>query len=126
MSFLRDRAEEFLDNAKYNLNKGYYNLTLFDVEQFIQLYANFLIYLKAGDFPKSHNILSILEKIENLYGDRCNLNLFRKENRDFLYVIYFSYTQGRYFGTMFSREDAERAVSLANKFKELGQCLITS
>lgn len=120
MSFLRDRAEEFLDNAKYNLNKGYYNLTLFDVEQFIQLYAKFLIYLKAGDFPKSHNVLSLLEKIENLYGDRCNLNLFRKENRDFLYVIYFSYTQGRYFGTMFSREDAERAVSLANKFRELG------
>ena len=35
MSFLRDRAEEFLDNAKYNLGKGFYNLVVFDIEQFI-------------------------------------------------------------------------------------------
>ncbi|MCY0860909.1 MAG: HEPN domain-containing protein [Metallosphaera prunae] len=125
MSFLRDRAEEFLDNARYSLGKGYYNLTLFNVEQFIQLYAKYLIYLKAGDFPKTHNILSLLERIEDLYEDKCNISVFRRDNKDFLYVIYFSYTQGRYFGTVFTRDDAERAVSLANKFRELGQCLTT-
>ena len=51
MSFLRDEAEEFLDNAKYNLGKGFYNLVMFDIEQFIQLYSRFLIYLKLGDYP---------------------------------------------------------------------------
>ncbi|MCP6729627.1 MULTISPECIES: hypothetical protein [Metallosphaera] len=39
MSFLRDGLEEFPDNAKYSLGKGSYNLALFNVEQFIQLYA---------------------------------------------------------------------------------------
>jgi HEPN domain. len=42
MSFLRDRAEEFLDNAKYNLGKGFYNLVMFDIEQFIQLLLKIL------------------------------------------------------------------------------------
>jgi len=56
MSFLRDRAEEFLDNAKYNLGKGFYNLVMFDIEQFIQLYSRFLIYLKLGDYPKTRDV----------------------------------------------------------------------
>jgi len=56
MSFLRDRAEEFLDNAKYNLGKGFYNLVMFDIEQFIQFYSRFLIYLKLGDYPKTRDV----------------------------------------------------------------------
>ncbi|BBG24801.1 HEPN domain-containing protein [Sulfuracidifex tepidarius] len=125
MSFLKDRAEEFLDNARYDLSKGYYNLTLFNVEQFIQLYAKYILYLKSGDYPKTHNILDLLKNVQLLYGDRCDIKDFINKNRDFLYVIYFSYTQGRYFGTQFSKEDAERSINVAELFRDIGRCLIT-
>ncbi|BCU67663.1 DNA-binding protein [Sulfolobales archaeon HS-7] len=123
MSFLRDRAEEFLDNAKYNLGRGFYNLVMFDVEQYIQLYCKFLIYLKVGDYPKTHDILALLRDIDKLYSSRCEVSEFITKNKDFLYVIYFSYTQGRYFGTQFTKEDAERSVEIAEKFSGIIRCL---
>ncbi|WP_054837085.1 HEPN domain-containing protein [Metallosphaera hakonensis] len=76
MSFLKDRAEEFLDTAKYDLSKGYYNLTLFNVEQFIQLFSKYILYLKSGDFPKTHNVLDLLNNVVLLYGDKCNIKDF--------------------------------------------------
>ncbi|AWR98540.1 HEPN domain-containing protein [Metallosphaera hakonensis] len=125
MSFLKDRAEEFLDTAKYDLSKGYYNLTLFNVEQFIQLFSKYILYLKSGDFPKTHNVLDLLNNVVLLYGDKCNIKDFIIKNKDFLYIIYFSYTQGRYFGTQFSKEDAERAIRIAELYRDVGRCLIT-
>jgi HEPN domain-containing protein len=37
MSLLSSRAEELLEQAKFAYNRGYYDLVMFNVEQFIQL-----------------------------------------------------------------------------------------
>ncbi|WP_338599100.1 HEPN domain-containing protein [Sulfolobus tengchongensis] len=43
MSFLKERAEKFLITAEFNFQKGFYDLVLFNVEQYIQLYIKYLL-----------------------------------------------------------------------------------
>jgi len=43
---LKKRALGFLENAKDNFNREEYDLVLFHVEQFLQLYLKYLLYQK--------------------------------------------------------------------------------
>ncbi|MEL9996956.1 MAG: HEPN domain-containing protein [Sulfolobales archaeon] len=54
MSFdlLKKRALSFLRDAKTDFENGDYDLVLFHVEQFVQLYSKYLMYRKIGDYPK--------------------------------------------------------------------------
>lgn len=49
--FLKRRAMGFLEDAKSDYSREYYDLVLFHVEQFIQLYSKYLLYRKIGDYP---------------------------------------------------------------------------
>ena len=56
--FLKRRAGEFWQRAKEDFQKERYNLAVLDIEQAIQLWVKYLIFLKAGDFPKTHYLTS--------------------------------------------------------------------
>jgi len=70
MSFeiLKRRALAFLRDAKEDFNKEDYDLVMFHVEQFIQLYAKYLLYRKLGDFPKMHSIIKLLRDLARVYN----------------------------------------------------------
>ncbi len=40
---MKKRARAFLEDAKTDYTRGYYDLVLFHVEQFLQLYLKYLI-----------------------------------------------------------------------------------
>jgi len=48
--FLRRRALSFLESARADYDRGDYDLVLFHVEQFLQLYLKHLLYRKRGIF----------------------------------------------------------------------------
>lgn len=43
MEFLKNRALQFLEQADYAYRRGYNELALFDIEQYFQLYAEYLL-----------------------------------------------------------------------------------
>lgn len=60
-AILKKRARAFLDSAKADFERGDYDLVLFHVEQFLQLYLKYLLYLKLGDYPKTPSVTRLRE-----------------------------------------------------------------
>jgi HEPN domain-containing protein len=126
MSFLRDNARQFLEQAKFSMERGFYNLVLFNVEQSIQLNLKFLLYSLTGDFPKTHKISELFKYVINILDNSCNLSNFYEENKDFISIIEFSYISSRYLPQTFSKDDAEKSLRIGEEFsKMIENCLRT-
>lgn len=52
IDFLKERAEDFLANAKELIEKGVYPLAAFNLEQSLQLYLKYYLYLKLKNIQK--------------------------------------------------------------------------
>ncbi|QGA55548.1 HEPN domain-containing protein [Sulfolobus sp. E5-1-F] len=123
MSFLRVNAKQFLEQGKFSLQRGFYNLVLFNIEQSIQLNLKYLIYSLTGDFPKTQKI-SDLFKFIKILNNPCNLYDFYENNKDFISIIEFSYISSRYLPQSFSEEDAKKAIKLGEDFDMMiEQCM---
>ncbi|MET1160263.1 MAG: HEPN domain-containing protein [Thermoprotei archaeon] len=124
MSFelLKRRALSFLRDARFDLEHGDYDLTLFHVDQFIQLYSKYLIYKKIGDYPKTHGIVRLLRELSRIY-DNCGLKDIINNYLETLYLIEESYISSRYLPREYDRELALKILEFANKIYEVFECL---
>ncbi len=53
---LLQRAGEFLETAKYQMNRGFYGLAAFNLEQAAQLYLKAKILENGADYPRTYSI----------------------------------------------------------------------
>lgn len=58
IEILKERAEKFLKNGEELLKSGVYDLAAFNIQQFVELYLKYKLFLLAGDYPKTHSIKS--------------------------------------------------------------------
>ena len=82
---LRRRALAFLKDAEVDYERGDYDLVLFHVEQFLQLYLKYLLYKRLGDSPKSHSLVRLVKDVARVY-DSNRLREFYGENLGFFYL----------------------------------------
>lgn len=111
MEFLKQKAIRFYSKAVESFEKGEYDFTMFFVEQSIQLGLKFLISKKFGEVPKTRNLRTLFELAE--------LEKFYRENLDLLREIELAYTASRYFDVEYSKEIAEKSLSIAKRFLNL-------
>ena len=84
--FLKRRAIGFLEDAKSDYSRECYDLVLFHVEQFIQLYSKYLLYRKIGDYPKIRSLTRLIRDLIKVYED-CKLREFyEKEFRNAIFT----------------------------------------
>ena len=118
MHFLRVNAKQFLEQAKFSMQRGFHNLVLFNVEQSMQLNLKYVLYLLTGEFPKTHKLSELFRLVRDL-GDPCNLYTFYESNKDFIAIVEYSYISSRYLPESFNRDDAERALKLGEDFDRI-------
>ena len=118
MHFLRANAKQFLEQAKFSMQRGFHNLVLFNVEQSMQLNLKYVLYLLTGEFPKTHKLSELFRLVRDL-GDPCNLYIFYESNKDFIAIVEYSYISSRYLPESFNRDDAERALKLGEDFDRI-------
>ena len=119
---LKKRALAFLSIARDSLERGDYDLVLFHVEQFIQLYSKYLIYKRIGDYPKTHQIVRLLRDLSRVY-DNNDLKDFLSENLETLYLLEEAYISSRYLPREYDREIADRVLETADRILEVFRCL---
>lgn len=124
MSFelLRKRALSFLRDARSDMEHGDYDLVLFHVEQFIQLYLKHLLYRKIGDYPKTRSIIRLLKDVVRVYNDR-SLDDFIDRNLEALYLLEEAYISSRYLPREYDRDIATRILKLGEEVLEVFKCL---
>jgi HEPN domain-containing protein len=122
---LKKRALSFLRDAKTDFENGDYDLVLFHVEQFVQLYSKYLMYRKIGDYPKTHSLMRLLNEIVKIYSD-CGLKELLNEYLEAFYLLEESYISSRYLPREYDRNIASRILNLSEKLLEVFKCLETS
>ncbi|WP_258870251.1 HEPN domain-containing protein [Pyrobaculum aerophilum] len=65
-----ERALQFYEQATFTLENCE---MLFNIEQALQLYMKYLLYRKIGDYPKSHFLRDIADRLVEIYQDNCGV-----------------------------------------------------
>jgi HEPN domain-containing protein len=115
---LRRRSLGFLDNAKDSFQRGDYDLTLFHIEQFLQLYLKHLLYKKIGAYPKSHSLTLLFKEVQKVYANDA-LSEFYSKNLETVNLLEDVYITSRYLPREYDRELAERLLKFAEKALEV-------
>jgi len=111
----------FLESARADYARGDYDLVLFHVEQFLQLYLKHLLYRRIGDFPKSNSLIRLIKEVMRVYEEE-SLRRFYEENLGTLYLLEEAYIASRYLPGQYDREIAERILRFAEKSLEVLRC----
>ena len=124
MSFelLKRRALSFLRNARSSFELGEYDIALFNMEQFIQLYSKYLLYRRIGDYPKTHSIIRLLKDISKVY-DAKEVENFIEDNLEGLYLLEEAYISSRYLPREYDMDIAAKLLKLSEKALEVFKCL---
>ena len=119
---MKRRARAFLESAKAYFNRGDYDLVLFHVEQFLQLYVKYLLYLSLGDYPKTHSLTRLLKDLKKVRQEDV-LKRFYDENLEMINLLEEAYITSRYLPREYDEEIARRALEFAEKALEVMEWL---
>jgi len=119
---LKRRSLGFLRNAKDNFERGEYDLSIFHVEQAIQLYLEFLLYKKVGAYPKTHSLTGLFKEIIKVF-DREDIKKFLDQNFEMINLLEDAYITSRYLPREYDKELAERILRFAERAMEVMECL---
>ncbi|MEM4749929.1 MAG: HEPN domain-containing protein [Sulfolobales archaeon] len=105
--YLLERSRRFFETAIIQIDRGFYDLAAFSLEQSIQLYLEACLLRLGVDYQRTHSVRKLLELIGNLSG--------REEVKELLlrYAVEIgsledAYITSRYTGRDYSREEIER------------------
>ncbi len=112
------KAEEFLELAKLSLERGYYDLSVFNAHQAIELHLKGTLLKVVGTFPRSHDLVELVEVLSEGCEEIRRLLEERLEKLEHLTDAYFS---TRYAPRRFRRDLAESFVKLASEVMEAAE-----
>jgi len=118
IGFLKERANEFFEEAQELLKKKKYNLSVFNLEQAIQLWMKYLIGKKIGDWPKTHFFSELIPQLAQVYEEEKILE-FYKENELFFDSLEDAYFTSRYFPKKFTENVILKLFEYSKKFFKL-------
>ena len=63
---LLKRSTDFLENAEYQIGRGFYDLATFSLEQALQLFLKAKVLAAGADYPRIHSVRTLLELLSDL------------------------------------------------------------
>jgi HEPN domain-containing protein len=115
IKFLKERAFEFWEEGIKLFNEKKYNLSVFNIEQAIQLWIKYLIGIKIGDWPKTHYFSELVESLSDVYKSKKVVD-FYKNNEIFFNNLEDAYFTSRYFPKVFSENTVSQLIENSKKF----------
>lgn len=111
--FLKERADRFLKEGRRLLEEKVYDLAAFNLEQSAQLFLKYTLFLKLGDYPRTHSLrllLTQLSMVDKAY--RIKIEHFLEEKIETLSNLEDAYLTSRYL----PKEFTEKEIRLMEKF----------
>lgn len=93
---LRVRAEEFLLNAERLCSEGFYDLCVFNLEQYCQLMLKYKLFVKVGAYPRTHSLVRLLKDLSMIHQEVSDI-LTKEEHLILLTKLEDAYISARYF-----------------------------
>ncbi len=115
---LLKRSRDFLETAEYQINRSFYDLAAFSLEQALQLFLKAKLLAEGVDYPRTHSVRTLLEMLLETASENVKSNV-----KDILekYLLELSiledaYITSRYIIREFTKQEVER---LAKSVKEI-------
>jgi len=105
--YLVERSRRFFETALMQIERGFYDLAAFSLEQSLQLFLRACLLKLGVDYPRTHSVRRLLELIAEVSGRgevRGLLQGFAVE----LGALEDAYISSRYVGREYTREEVER------------------
>jgi len=105
--YLVERSRRFFETALMQIERGFYDLAAFSLEQSLQLFLKACLLKLGVDYPRTHSVRRLLELIAEVSGRdevRGLLQGFAVE----LGALEDAYISSRYVGREYTREEVER------------------
>ncbi|MEM3680033.1 MAG: HEPN domain-containing protein [Metallosphaera sp.] len=119
VEILRGRAKTFLKYAKEALEREDFDFACFSSEQAAQLFVKSVILELVGEVPRLHRVRELLHLLSRSVPEMEKpITEFVEENREALRALDDAYITSRYMPSMYTREDAEALVRLAEDLIE--------
>ncbi|HPP43109.1 MAG TPA: HEPN domain-containing protein [Caldisericia bacterium] len=115
INFLKKRAEEFLKTSEYHFREGMYELTTFDLEQSLQLFLKYTIYLKNRNYPPTHSLKSLFKILGETYNVEKNLEEITKDKIHLISNLEQAYISSRYLPFYYTKEEVLEMRDFVNK-----------
>ncbi|HOK56547.1 MAG TPA: HEPN domain-containing protein [bacterium] len=115
INFLKERSKEFWNEGVRLYKEGKYNLSVFNIEQAIQLWIKYLIGIKITDWPKTHYFSELIKSLSDVYEKKGIIEYYKK-NEIFFNNLEDAYFTTRYFPKNFSKNIANQFIENAKKF----------
>lgn len=109
---LLKRSKDFMETAEYQMNKGFYDLAAFSLEQALQLFLKAKLLAEGVEYPRTHSVRALLEILLRVVAEnRRDVVKGVLENYMLeLSVLEDAYITSRYVMRDFTREEIERLV----------------
>ncbi len=110
------RSREFLETARLQLDRGFYGLAVFSLEQSLQMFLKARLLESGVYYPRTHSLRRLLEMLAEASPDSAEaprgvLRRFMLE----LGALEDAYITSRYVPREFRREDAERLMAVVEE-----------
>ena len=115
--FLRERAEQFFDDARHNLQQKNLEICAFDLEQSCQLFLKYTIGIKLGDFPHVHNLMQLMKAVSRTLNDE-DFATFYINNKRVIEILEKAYFDARYYDTQFEISEIESMINFTKELRE--------
>ena len=115
VNFLKQRAQDFFEEAQHLQQKEKFNLAAFNLEQAVQLWIKYLLGKKLGEWPQVHYLSELIPQLAEAY-DAEQLTEFYEENELFFDNLVDAYFTSRYLPREFSENAVEKLFEGAQQF----------
>lgn len=107
---LLDRSKKFLDTADYQIERGFYDLAAFSLEQSLQLFLKARLLEYGADYPRTHGARVLLEILASI-APESKRDVIRSLISKYILelgVLEDAYITSRYIMRNFERAEVER------------------
>ncbi len=104
---LLERSRRFCETARMQIEKSFYDLAAFSLEQCVQLYLKAALLKLGVDYPRTHSIRRLLEILHELTGEGRVIDLVSKYSVE-LALLEDTYITSRYVGREFKPDEVTR------------------
>lgn len=113
---LKKRSLEFLENAKENFEAKRYDLAAFNVEQSLQLLLKYFLFIKAGDYPRTHSLKTLFRLSSNFLP---KLKELLQNEISVIGNIEAAYLGARYLPFEYCETEVKEMIDFAERVKEV-------
>lgn len=115
---LIERYRRFLITAELQIDKGFYDLAVFSLEQALQLRLKAALLALGAAYPRTHSVRRLLELVHQITGNKEVKNLLTKYSVE-LGALEDAYISSRYVPRSYTKEEAERLKEVVKEVSEI-------